>query len=98
MTSQLTLDAALTQVGANNEPWLAWARRWAQGRCTAYGITTDDLREQADLMGYQPDSPHAWGAVFKAPGWRCVGREPSRYKSNNSRWIGRWTYDPRRTL
>lgn len=93
MSSQLTLDAALAGVESNNGDWLRWARVEAQAMSLLRGsVTSDDVREKANLYGLQPDSPHAWGAIFKAPGWRWVGREPSRIVSNNKRWINRYQW------
>ena len=92
--TQTTLDMALERVGQNNEPWLAWARSQAQTISTLRGsVTSDDVRREADRMGLQPDSPHAWGALFKAKGWRWVGREPSMIASNNGRFVSRWRWE-----
>ena len=91
--SQLTLDAALAHVDLNNLSWLQWARGEAQSISDQRGsVTTDNLREVSDRYGFQPDSPHAWGAVFKCAGWRCIGRQRSRYPSSNGRFIGVWRY------
>ena len=91
--TQLTLDAALDRVEANNLTWIEWARGHAQTISLTHGsVTSDDIREACDRYGLQPDSPHAYGAIFKCAGWCVVGREPSRYKSNNARWICRWRW------
>lgn len=92
--TQLTLDAALDGVEANNLTWLEWARAMAVTYSNEWGsVTSDDIRRIADKTGYQPDSPKSWGALFKCDGWRCIGRERSRYASNNGRFICEWIYD-----
>lgn len=55
-------------------------------------VCTDNLREYADSMGFRPNSPNAWGAIFKkAPdGYRFINtgrRKPSTYPSNHGRQI-----------
>jgi hypothetical protein len=93
MSSQLTLDATLSRVTLDNAKWLDWARAEARLICFDMGfVTTDDIRCLADRMGFQPDSPHAFGAIFKSKGWKAIGRQASTYKSNNSRWICQWKW------
>lgn len=94
MSSQLTLYAALHGVEANNLTWLEWARSEAMTISAVKGsVTSDDIREACDRYGLQPDSSHAFGALFVGTGWRCSGRERSRYVSNNARHICRWRYE-----
>lgn len=93
MSSQLTIEAALTNLEAANQSWLAWARSEAKTISAVHGsVTSDDIREAADKCGLLPDSSHAWGALFLGKGWRCIGRERSRYASSNGRFINRWVW------
>lgn len=92
--TQLTLEAALNGVEAENKTWLQWARGMAQTISKINGsVTSDDVREKADLYGLQPDSPKSWGALFIGTGWTRVGRKASTVKTNHSRWINVWSWD-----
>lgn len=94
MPEQTTLDEAMASVEGNNFDWLVWARGAALAiSLTAGSVTTDDIHDKADAQGLQPDSPHAWGAIFKCKGWTWVGRERSRYASNHGRHISRWRWN-----
>lgn len=57
-------------------------------------VSADDLRPWARARGITPPHPNAWGAVFKAPGFRAIGRRRSRWITNNARWITVWTWSP----
>lgn len=92
--TQTTIFAAIDNLELNNESWLRWARSAAKTLSLMRGsVTSDDVREKADLYGLQPDSPKSWGCLFKCKGWRWVGREPSRIVSNNKRWINRYKWE-----
>ena len=95
MPSQLTIDVVLDRVTLNNS-WVFWARDVARHECAETGwVTIDDVRRVSDLYGYQPDSPKAFGAVFKQPGWTMVGRQRSTYQSNNGRYVCQWQWNER---
>ena len=82
------------QLEMNQADWIVWARTAAMSISLVRGsVTSDDIREKCDKYGLQPDSVHSYGAIFRCHGWRVIGREPSRYKSNNARWICRWRYE-----
>lgn len=91
---QLELDAAFASIEMWNGDWLAWARSYAQSYASLHGsVSSDDVRVACDQIGYQPDSPHAWGALFKAKGWVFLARTRSVYGSNNGRYIGVWRWE-----
>lgn len=96
---QLELDAAMTNLELANASWLAWARGEAKTLSLLRGsVTSDDMRERCDRYGLQPDSPHAWGALFKCKDFIFIGRTRSRYPSSNGRYIGVWRVAPDKTV
>jgi hypothetical protein len=93
-------EAGIALVESNNTDFIREMRSCAVDlyhRCYNYGFlavetTTDDLREFADILGIKPNSPNAWGAIFKkAPdGYRFINtgrRKASTYPSNHGRQI-----------
>jgi len=71
--------------------FLAEMRTEAKKHAARHGyVTTDNLREYATMKKLRPDTPNAWGAIFKGSEWECVGRVPSRYRTNNARYICQW--------
>lgn len=95
MPSQLTLESALEPLIAAHQSWLDMARAYAKGYAIQAGsVTSDDVRRWADTMGCQPDSPHAWGALFLGKEWMWLGRQRSTYQSNNGRFISQWRWQP----
>ena len=92
--SQLSLLGPLANLEAAEAGFLVWARGYARTVALTTGsVSSDDIRQECDRVGLQPNSPHAFGAIFKEQGWRVVSREPSRYASNNQRWICRWRWE-----
>ena len=55
-------------------------------------VSSDALREWAELHDITPIHPNAWGAVFRGPGWERIGFRKSRIPSNHSRMISIWRY------
>lgn len=81
----------LDAVEANSDGWVDRMRAHARSICAIRGeVSTDDLRRIADRDRDQPHSPNAWGAIFRAKGWRCVGRTKSTYGSNHGREVRVW--------
>jgi len=87
-------------VECNNKEFIDTMRRYASMRykvgnhhqSQSIEMTIDDLREYAEAMQLAPNSPNAWGAIFKkAPdGFKFVntGRTiHSKFKSNHGRRI-----------
>jgi hypothetical protein len=55
-------------------------------------VTSDDLRIYAGARGIEPTHPNCWGAIFRVPSWRVVGRTKSYISSNHTREIRIWKY------
>lgn len=93
--SQTTLDMVLDRVATNNFEWLTWARGFAQSFSLTHGrVTSDDVRDACEKYGLKPMSEKAYGSIFRGKGWRCIGFEPSRIKSNHSRRLCVWQWTP----
>ena len=102
MTPLLSLDAGQEQrelglfaTALNNEDFVKKARAVARLICAVSGsVTMDNIRTHPAMHGLQPSSPHCFGAVFNTKEWRLVSFERSTLKSNHTRRIGRWRYEP----
>ena len=57
-------------------------------------VTSDDLRAYAALNGLAPAHSNAWGAVFRGPQWKVIGRCKSAVPENHHRTICVWQYEP----
>lgn len=94
--NQLTLgeslrDSGIKRVSDNNREWLEEMRTEARWQCALYGhVTIDELREHAHRLGWAPEHPNAWGAVFKQKCWECIGCKKSRIASNHAREVRVW--------
>lgn len=81
----------LDAVESTSGEWVDRMRAAAREHVRRTGsVSVDDLRRHADRTGDQPDTPHAWGAVFSRGGWREVGRKRSDYGSNRAREVRLW--------
>lgn len=87
-------EDGVARVAIGRQAWLARMRAYARTVASLTGsVSSDDLREYAMRQGMEPDHPNAWGAVFRAPGWRYVGMTHSKLVSNHGRMIRRWAWD-----
>lgn len=57
-------------------------------------VTIDDLREWAAQIGIAPTHRNSWGNIFRGPGWKCIGHEPSKLVSNHARMVSVWRWEP----
>lgn len=88
-------DAGLALVALNGEEFLRHVRKAAELIAARHGsVTADDLRAWCSVAQIRPHHPNLWGAVFKAPGWRCIDRRRSTLRSNHAREIRVWAYEP----
>ncbi len=88
---QQAKERVMDQVEGNAAGFVALMRRQARQIAARYGkVTSDDLREFAFQEGIEPHHQNAWGAIFRAPEWRCVGHVRSRIKTNNGRQVRIW--------
>ena len=99
---QLDLESALAakaqgldRVEGTHPDFVPLMRAVAQAVSQARGeVHIDDLRLEAAAWGWRPRSPHAWGVIFRGPGWVKVGARASAWKSNHGhvspvwRWVG----------
>jgi len=102
MTAVLDKDAGVEQrelglwaCALNNQDFVQKARSVARLICAVSGsVTIDAVRTHPAMQGLQPSSSHVFGAIFHAPGWVCIGMEPSQVRSNRARRILRWEWRP----
>lgn len=89
-------DKGKDLVENNNERWIDHMREYAAEYSLDHGqVTTDQLRDYADLIHWQPEHPNAWGAMFRGKQWRAIGRIKSKRTSNHARLITVWRYVPK---
>jgi len=83
----------LDAVEHSNETWVERMRicaREVSRECG--GVTADDVRGYAQFIGWHPESPNAYGAVFRGKRWQCIGRKKSEHPGNHSREIRVWKW------
>jgi hypothetical protein len=89
-------DAGVKRVTTNNAEWVRWMRK--QAKQDAYllgGVHIDQLRAYAKALDYYPDSPNAWGAIFREKGWRKTGEyRASKVASNHGHVSPVWEWKP----
>lgn len=79
----------------NNADFVSKAREVARLICAVSGsVTVDQVRTHPSMKDLQPSSSHVYGTLFNEKGWRCIGIEPSKMKSNHARRILRWRWQP----
>lgn len=84
-------DAGVEATESANGEWIQRIRAVAVALRRQLGTTTvDDLRVYADNHNLQPQSPNAWGAVFRGEHWEVRGYAQSAYKSNHARRVIVW--------
>ena len=77
----------------SNITWVELMRSHAIWTCAADGsVTADDVRKYAREIDWQPDSPNAYGAIFRGKRWQCIGRKKSEAPSNHAREIRVWRW------
>lgn len=103
--TQLTLrdaaaSAALKEVGQNaieqtDQGFVALMRQYARVIAENSGfVSIDNLRIVAENLGVVPTHQNSWGAVFRGPHWKIVGRQKSALPSNHHREIRVWEWVP----
>jgi len=92
---QEQMQLGLAAVALNNADLLILARDVAKLISAERGsCTIDDIRTHPSLHGRQPSSPNFWGGVFHETGWKCLGYEASKLRSNHARRVGRYRWQP----
>jgi hypothetical protein len=88
-------EEGLDSVSENNKAFLALMRAEARRLADQRGwVTSDDLRVYASQLNLEPTHQNAWGAVFKGPRWKVVGRRKSAVPQGHAREIKIWSYTP----
>lgn len=86
-------DQGIAQVAENNAAFLKLMRAFAEQISMRNGeVSSDEVRLRAQAEGYAPKHSNAWGALFKAPGWKFLYRKKSVLPSNHGREIRVWKY------
>ena len=88
-------DEGIRLVSLKNQAFVNLMRYHAQIVCEKRGeVHIDDMRKYAIVKGVKPESPNAWGAIFRCKGWRQTGEfRPSTLVTNHShrspvwRWV-----------
>lgn len=105
--NQLALGLRLKQLGQdaaeeNSQSWVSEMRRYARVVSSREGeVSADEVRAYALRIGWHPESPNAFGAIFrptyksgKREGWIQMGHKRSEWPSNHGREIRRWRWIP----
>lgn len=86
-------EDGLASVTENNATFLSLMRAEAIRISQQRGwVTSDDLRVYASQLNIEPTHQNAWGAIFKGPNWKVVGRRKSAVPGSHSREIRIWQY------
>jgi hypothetical protein len=76
-----------------NLTWVETMREHAKVISLTLGeVTADDVRQFARDIEWQPESPNAYGAVFRGKHWQCIGRTKSKHPGNHAREIRVWRW------
>ncbi len=94
LAQQIHLDAVMDRVELNCESWVMWARGQAKTISLLNGkVSTDDIQELCTRYGMKPDSPNAYGTLFRQKGWQFMEYKQSRIPSNHLRRIMVWRWN-----
>lgn len=84
---------SLQRVESRASDWLAIMREEAIRLFQRDGaVSTDELRLYAEHTLQLPEHDNWWGAIFRRPRWRQIGRRKSRWASTHGREIKVWAY------
>ena len=88
-------DRGLDAVEHTNETWVEAMRAFAKRHSNSYGeVTADDVRHYTRSIGWMPESPNAFGAIFRNAGWQAIERTRSTWPGNHGRSIVVWRWQP----
>ena len=86
-------EGGLDAVEHSNESWVEGMRKFAKRFSEQFGqVNADDVRRYSRKIGWHPESPNAFGAVFRGQGWRAIGRTKSEWPGNHGREIKVWRW------
>lgn len=89
----LLKEDGFASVSENNTVFLAQMRAEARRISEIRGwVTSDDLRVYASQQNLEPTHCNAYGAIFKGPQWKIIGRRKSAVPGNHARSIAIWQY------
>jgi len=94
--NQLGLNLKQTGLDAvehSNLTWVEQMRILARSFSLGHGsVTADEVRGYAREMDWHPESPNAYGAVFRGEHWKAIGRTRSTWPGNHGRSICVWQW------
>ena len=83
----------LDLVESHNESWIDAVRRHAAIISRQRGcVSAVELRLWADAVGWHPEHPNAWGAVFRGKEWTPVGYRKTEHAQGHAREIKVWRH------
>ena len=86
-------ERGLDAVENSHLTWVEAMREQAKRVSLATGhVSADEIRKYARSIQWNPESPNAYGAVFRGKAWRCIGRKKSDHPGNHAREIRIWKY------
>jgi len=89
-------ERGLDAVEESNLTWVEEMRHHARYVSLREGkVTADNVRDHARAIGWKPDKPNAYGAIFRGKHWRCIGRTKSTWPGNHAREIRIWKWVPK---
>lgn len=89
----LLKEDGLARVSENNTVFLVKMRYEAMRISQERGwVSSDDLRVYASQQNLEPTHQNAWGAIFKGPHWKIIGRRKSAVPESHNREIKIWQY------
>lgn len=78
-------DVGVTAIETSHLDFVPRMRAAARAWSMQYGrVTADDVRRLAWALKLEPRHKNAWGAIFRGPGWKKIGEEASRVRSNHA--------------
>lgn len=89
-------EAGIAQAAASRTAILSKARATARLLATRNGHTnSDEVSTELELQGIDStELGNAAGAIFRGPGWRCIGYQKSVRVSRHANRIANWTFNP----
>ena len=92
VTGQRLKEEGIAEAKEHSQSWVdvmkAWLIEFAQ-KNDGYACA-DDAREYSERHHFYPESPAAWGSLFRSKVWVFIEWTQSRYTTNHRRPIRRW--------
>ena len=86
-------ELGISQVSERDGVFLDLMRAEAKRLSDSRGsVTSDDIRVYASQLDLEPTHCNVYGAIFKGPYWKVIGRRKSAVPQGYSREIKIWQY------